>query len=59
MALTGSFRITAQVGGTATAMASLTGTLNDQPVQYEFMFNALNVEGSDGAPARVLGREVA
>jgi kynurenine formamidase len=27
--------------------------------RVEFMFNALNVTGSDGAPARVLGREVA
>ena len=43
VALTGSFRITAQIGGTATAMASLTGTLGDQPVQYEFMFNALTI----------------
>jgi hypothetical protein len=43
IALTGSFRITAQIGGTATAMASLTGTLNDQPVQYEFMFNTLTI----------------
>jgi kynurenine formamidase len=24
----------------------------------EFMFNALNIEGSDGAPARVLARAV-
>jgi hypothetical protein len=43
VALTGSFRITAQIGGAATAMASLTGTLNDQPVQYEFMFNTLTI----------------
>jgi kynurenine formamidase len=27
--------------------------------RVEFVFNALNIVGSDGAPARVLAREVA